>query len=357
MIMKRCKKLFTFVLLLLSTSVKAQDVIVLKNNSTILSKVIEVTPESIKYKKASNIEGPTYTLPIADVSAINYKNGDKDTFSEINSQNASLQNSSRNKLVQSDDILFNDALISKYNDGDVRITAKNINKPAKYLYRILKVHQNSNMVNSDGKAYFDIKSDILEAKLYVYVENTTDEMMYLDLENCTFRINKTASSYFVNSSTTTSTGNNKGTNVNLGQVAGTLGIGGVIGSLASAVEVNGGSSSGTSTTIYSKRIITIPPHSTYSLPMKMFYDILTEIPYKTDFIVGQTYKYEQPKSLNDAPWEIVMSYVKESDLDSLKKYIIGIYISDEIPVRSTSKEQFQYNGPNIPLHYLYSVRK
>ena len=38
----------------------AQDVIVKKDGSTILSKVLEVSSTDIKYKKFSNPDGPTY---------------------------------------------------------------------------------------------------------------------------------------------------------------------------------------------------------------------------------------------------------------------------------------------------------
>jgi len=43
-----------------STAVFAQDVIVKKDGSTILAKVLEVNTDNIKYKKHSNQNGPTY---------------------------------------------------------------------------------------------------------------------------------------------------------------------------------------------------------------------------------------------------------------------------------------------------------
>jgi hypothetical protein len=58
----------------------AQDVIVKKDNSTILSKVIEINSSEIKYKKWSNQDGPIYSISITDVSCINYQNGESDKF-------------------------------------------------------------------------------------------------------------------------------------------------------------------------------------------------------------------------------------------------------------------------------------
>lgn len=71
------KHLLVFLLLLCSASVSAQDVIVKKDGSTILSKVLEVGQEEIKYKKHDNLEGPTYIIQKSELQAINYQNGAK----------------------------------------------------------------------------------------------------------------------------------------------------------------------------------------------------------------------------------------------------------------------------------------
>lgn len=74
------KRVLLFLMLLSATSVFAQDVIVKKDGSTILSKVVEVGSTEVKYKKFSNQNGPTYTITKAEIQAINYENGEKDTF-------------------------------------------------------------------------------------------------------------------------------------------------------------------------------------------------------------------------------------------------------------------------------------
>lgn len=58
----------------------AQDVIVKKDSSTILSKVVEINSTEIKYKKWSNQDGPTYVININEVTSINYANGEVDRF-------------------------------------------------------------------------------------------------------------------------------------------------------------------------------------------------------------------------------------------------------------------------------------
>lgn len=70
------------VLLASTLSVSAQDVIVKKDGSIILSKVIEIGTTEVKYKKWNNQNGPNYTISKSDVQAINYENGEKESFGE-----------------------------------------------------------------------------------------------------------------------------------------------------------------------------------------------------------------------------------------------------------------------------------
>ena len=58
----------------------AQDIVILKNGTSIDAKVLEVDDNSIRYKKFDNPEGPTYTAKKESISEIRYKNGTKETF-------------------------------------------------------------------------------------------------------------------------------------------------------------------------------------------------------------------------------------------------------------------------------------
>lgn len=71
------KKLLLLLLLVCSMSAWAQDVIVKKDGSTIVCRVVEVNQTEVVYKRWSNLEGPNYVMNLADVSAINYENGEK----------------------------------------------------------------------------------------------------------------------------------------------------------------------------------------------------------------------------------------------------------------------------------------
>ena len=76
------RKILFVILLFSTTCVFAQDVIVKKDGSTILSKVIEIGTSEVKYKKFSNQNGPTYSIVKSDVQTINYENGEREDFSQ-----------------------------------------------------------------------------------------------------------------------------------------------------------------------------------------------------------------------------------------------------------------------------------
>lgn len=61
-------------------TVAAQDLIIKADASKVEAKVTEITPESVRYKRFSNPDGPTYVLPVSEISYIQYANGEKEYF-------------------------------------------------------------------------------------------------------------------------------------------------------------------------------------------------------------------------------------------------------------------------------------
>mgnify|MGYP006916106318 CR=1 FL=1 len=76
------KQILVFLFLLCAASVSAQDVIVKKDGSTIVCRVVELTSSEITYKKWDDLNGSNYVMNRADASAINYQNGKKVDLSE-----------------------------------------------------------------------------------------------------------------------------------------------------------------------------------------------------------------------------------------------------------------------------------
>lgn len=110
------KKLLFILMLLSATNVFAQDVIVKKDGSTILSKVFEVGTSEVKYKKFSNQNGPTYSISKSDVQAINYENGEKESFNNsattVQDYNSSNYNYTQVDLTQNNRYQKEQLLIS-----------------------------------------------------------------------------------------------------------------------------------------------------------------------------------------------------------------------------------------------------
>ena len=110
------KHLLILLFVLCTGTVSAQDVIVKKDGSTILSKVLEVGQSEIKYKKFDNLDGPTYTIKKSELQSINYQNGAKDTFSTpVREENRYLPNNQNDGAQKYDDraLLALDAQLTK----------------------------------------------------------------------------------------------------------------------------------------------------------------------------------------------------------------------------------------------------
>jgi len=102
------KQLFVMLLLLCSAIANAQNVIVKKDGSTIVCRVVELTKSEIVYKKWSDLNGSNYVMERSAASAINYQNGKKVDLSEVvnqylpHNQNTGEQNYNDNALLAID---------------------------------------------------------------------------------------------------------------------------------------------------------------------------------------------------------------------------------------------------------------
>lgn len=113
--MKKHKNLLFAIFLLCSTGMAtAQDVILKKDNTTVLSKVLEITSTEIKYKKWSNQDGPTYSISRSLVTSINYQNGEVERFTE--QQNTVLINSNNySQPIKTQSSSFNSTPVQQTN--------------------------------------------------------------------------------------------------------------------------------------------------------------------------------------------------------------------------------------------------
>lgn len=101
------KLIVLLILILVGVGASAQDVIVRKDGSTILCRVLEVNASDVVYKKWSDINGANYIIDRSLISNINYQDGRQDKLGEqaVNAYAPGLQ--------QTGDAQYNDnALIA-----------------------------------------------------------------------------------------------------------------------------------------------------------------------------------------------------------------------------------------------------
>ena len=256
-------------------NVDAQDVIVKKDGSAILSKVLEVNTSDIKYKKFSNLDGPTYSIIKSEIMSINYENGEKDVFDDINMESEVTTNALSQQYVKKPADARNTEIISWYNtiyQPTKKVKVKD--KATRMGVAIIGVKSKSIMSNSDIEMTIVRKivdnpnaGGYDEQRYYINLTNKTDRTIYIDKGNC-FRLDSKGGTfcYFNDTEQTTiSQSGGSGASLGLGSVARVLGVGGAIGQLADGINVSGGSSHSVSTTYSQQRVIAIPPHGNKNL--------------------------------------------------------------------------------------------
>ena len=60
----------------------AQDLIVKTDASQVEARVLEISPDAVRYKRFSNPAGPTYVLPVAEIRYIRYANGEVEYYAK-----------------------------------------------------------------------------------------------------------------------------------------------------------------------------------------------------------------------------------------------------------------------------------
>lgn len=256
--------------------ISAQDLIVKKDGDVVQAKVLKVGSTEVEYKKWNNQDGPLYSIEIGNILAINYQNGDKETFDNVSAPTsqpaANLSTPTTPTEIPVKPAEDNAKLLNLYNNQTV--TAKNPkfkDKLAKNGYPIWGIKNNSVLSDENVRVSFEKQYDNLGLinGYAINIHNKTEKNIYIDLAN-SFKVDykDQPTPYFSNKTFTTNTNTGSGGSLNVGAITGAFGVGGVLGTLASGVNVGGGSSAGTSVTESQERILVIPPHTTASLPLE-----------------------------------------------------------------------------------------
>ena len=378
--MKRLKYIFCFLFVTIASNiVVAQDMIVTNDGTIIKAKVTKVGATEVEYKKWTNQDGPIYTVKVSNLIAINYQNGEKDTFSNLpsNSQQIATTNTQATGNVQvtveslsPEARTANEAIMAKLNAPvELVYPAKHKDdigkKDAGAAYIVYGLKSNSVIANEDieiigkiGCLYKENKNAPAQWKegytnpaIKISIRNKSDKILFIDLGTTYIGSMGNVTCYYVPSSTSSSHGTSGGASVNLGSVAGAIGIGGAVGTLANGISVGGGSSNSTVSTTYSQRIISIPPKAIIDLaPQYLFGNekkkicegAYLDLPYSNysyiyipyvyfnkkagRMLVGDHFKYTEDNS--PIQFNFIMSYSYDECCASTKTLSAYFYMRD-----------------------------
>ena len=77
------KTILFFMLLLVSTFLFADDVIILRSSVRIDGKIESISNTELRYKKANDLTGATFITPLTEVSLIIWENGEVISYADI----------------------------------------------------------------------------------------------------------------------------------------------------------------------------------------------------------------------------------------------------------------------------------
>jgi hypothetical protein len=190
------------------------------------------------------------------------------------------------------------------------------------FYHEFAVLPNSTFQNNDISMQIILSPDFTYA---VTIQNLTDDYLYLDLGRTFLILNGTPTAYYVPTSTATSQSSTTGAAVNVGAVAGALGVSGGLGRALNGVNVGGASTSGSTTVVYSERVITLPPHTSYSLETKKLSFSQNTFQHTTGMNIYETKgfgKFNSPVTIESS-----IAYSKKDDCQDIQTIRGGMFMA------------------------------
>lgn len=322
--------------------IKADDIIVMKNGDIIKSKVLEITQTEIKYKKISNIGGPTYTINSSEVLSITYSNGETEKFGE--SVSGTMNNSGPQFVERKTDSIRNQKLIDSYKQPhDFYEGKKPSNKITDKGTAFFAFTKNSVLSNEDIEIcfyphvqnHFYPSGDCLKEAIDKYgcyyeivLLNKTSHPVYIDCSNSYIMdVDGAFRTFYDNRTFTENHGGSKGVFFNLGGITNSIGVGGVLGTLANSTTIGASSMSGVNVTHSDERIILLPPNGKVSLPTRK---------YMGKSKIFERYEYfPRPSYYNVTMQKWQPQYFEEGELPSYLKFCITYSDSPTFNIFST----------------------
>ncbi len=369
---------------------KAQDVLITKEGDALKVWNVEVSGSAVFYQESMDENAAFKRMNKSDLLMIKYQDGKRVIIGE---EGKSTEGKSTEQVpvatatekpafgvnpnLETDNI----RLVNEFNNADINCKIDKAGKKTTGVLFVLGLKTGSIIETPELKASFSLKEqykfknpkyddEIIdmweyrktlgyvkksEIKIEIMLKNKTNKAIYIDLANSFVIDNSNKSTaYYVPTATTTSSGRSSGVGVNMGAVAGALGVGGMVGTLANGVNVGGGNTFGTSTVTYNQRIVIIPPMASISLPLmgigegyeedgvvitrtnefceahiSLFYkagmiDDSKKNPKIREFVMGEELDFEEDMNINPLTTHITYSF--SEDMSQTQSMRMGFYL-------------------------------
>ena len=274
--------ILTLLLLFVGHALHAQDLIVKKSGEVLTVYNIDIAEKWVYYTAEASTESEMKRISKEEVFSIKVGSGEMQMIGAAQASQpaappAAPQKSEAAevapKLLERQTADNNAAMITHFNRTQITGFRKKepTDKKVDCGYAVVKAGRESVLSNEDIEVSMEM---IRDEELWewivgyrIHLKNKTNRMIYVDLAN-TFRIMSNGASkvYYDGSQVTETKGGSTGGAVNLGAIAGGVGIGGAIGTIASGVNVGGARQNSTSKSFATQRIIAIPPMGKVELP-------------------------------------------------------------------------------------------
>ncbi len=301
----------------------AKDLVVLRSGDIIEAIVTEIKKDEVSYKKASNPNGPTYMIDKSGIFTIQYENGEKETFDNVNVLDNTME--SRESHYYDNEFVIdsnNQALLSQFNVEYKGSEKLNTNKKNKKTFYSWAMTDSSVLSTSDIEIYFEGDMDFSDTMFgppgryedgeygdvpfddngtyQIRIKNKTVTPVYVDLGN-TFRVDNGKPFYYYVGDEQKSIGNGKsaGLSLGMGAVSNALGIGGVAGTLMGGIGLGGSSSYSLATTYIEQRVLVVPPRSYIILSKPKWVKARTEGFFRVDHYTNVGGHFECPPDFNN----------------------------------------------------------
>ena len=291
--------IFTLMACVFST-IKAQDVLITQDGELLNVYELEISSNAVFYKTENKTDAPIQRIDKGKILMIKLKDGTKYKF-DNNDKTVDTEDQTKASMPATSGMVAetNRQRIEQYNIMLPEFKGKPKDKEAKRLFCAMgygadsqliddnveistecgiwepnsgKVHNINTLMASPSLAYIWKPGDRTYNPVFVVkIKNKSDKTIYIDLGNSFFIRDDNTTAYYIPSSISNSAGSSSGAGVNLGAVTDALGIGGTLGTLAGGVNVGSEKQNSSVSTVYSQRVVAIPPMSTKTLsPQPLF---------------------------------------------------------------------------------------